>query len=445
MMIQAKPGSWYGLFLFVVVALTFFYGPLVEAKPRASVKFSSIRAENPKMAKEVLVLPYGFPSESMGTTFGIGGGVKGYGQDQMLIAGTAFASADEAKAVVLGLWDYRLPKTKRLFFSAIGSAGYYPRQRAYSENPTGYTGVRSGDNDSDKDDFIEDEGDDNWWEMKLEFVLPIGAVKNDGMTTYHLKGGQLVSGGSGGEEWNPLESGVSVFVIRQFNRYQKYETDEGDIDGTIHPVEFGLLYNNTDFAPNPSSGSSQYISYTQDFGWLESDQTWNFLDFEASKYFSLGESDNARQRVLALNFWTGHSPSWDLERTEEGNTVIRHRPPFFEGSKLGGFYRLRAYPNNRFNDRSVIYSTAELRYTPWWNPIGELRWLRWLKMDWMQLVGFVEGGRVAPDYEFDELFSDWKADAGLGFRAMMAGGIVRFDFAVSEEGSAGWVMFGQPF
>jgi hypothetical protein len=106
---------------------------------------------------------------------------------------------------------------------------------------------------------------------------------------------------------------------------------------------------------------------------------------------------------------------------------------------------MRAYPNNRFNDRSVIYSTAEYRYTPNWNPIGQVSWLRWLKMDWMQLVGFAEGGRVADEYDVSELFSDWKADAGVGFRAMMAGGVVRFDFAVSDEGSAGWVMFGHPF
>jgi hypothetical protein len=106
---------------------------------------------------------------------------------------------------------------------------------------------------------------------------------------------------------------------------------------------------------------------------------------------------------------------------------------------------MRAYPSNRFNDRSAIYSTAEYRYTPHWNPIGEISWLRWLKMDWWQFVGFVEGGRVANEYSFSELFSDWKVDVGLGLRAMMAGGMIRFDWAVSDEGSSMWVMFGHPF
>lgn len=415
-----------------------------QARPNATMKYAITRAENPKMSKETLIVPYGFPSESMGTTFGVGGVAKGYLQDQLLIAGTVFGSFDSASAGILGVWDYQLPYTKRFYASAIGSMGYYPRQRAYAEKPGGFTGTRAGSNDSDKDDYIEDSGRDNWWEVKLEYVLPMGSMKHEGKADYKLKRGLLVSGASGGDTWNPLTSGATVIVLRQFNRYQTYETDNGLIDGAIHAFEIGLLYNNTDFAPNPSRGSSQYFSINHDFGWLESDEEWTFLSFEASKYFDIGPNSLARQQVVALNFWTGNSPSWK-ENTVDGITTIDDHPPFAEGAKLGGFYRLRAYPNNRFNGKSVIYSTAEFRFTPDWNPIGEASWLQWLKMDWMQFVGFAEGGRVADEYTVSELTSDWKADVGVGFRAMMAGGVARFDFAVSEEGSAAWVMFGHPF
>ncbi len=133
----------------------------------------------------------------------------------------------------------------------------------------------------------------------------------------------------------------------------------GDIEGTIHPLEFGLLYNNTDFYTNPSTGSSQYLSFTKDFAWLDSEETWTFLEFEASKYFSFGSSEHARQRVVALNLWTGSSPSWETSVDQNGDEFISHNPPFLEGAKLGGFYRFRAYPNNRFNDRSVL--SVELR------------------------------------------------------------------------------------
>ena len=60
---------------------------LVSARPRTSVKTVQLRAENPKGTKSHLVLPYAFPSESMGVVAGIGGGIKGYGQDQLLVGG----------------------------------------------------------------------------------------------------------------------------------------------------------------------------------------------------------------------------------------------------------------------------------------------------------------------------------------------------------------------
>ena len=66
-------------------------------------------------------------------------------------------------------------------------------------------------------------------------------------------------------------------------------------------------------------------------------------------------------------------------------------------------------------------------------------------MDWWQMVGFVEGGRVANAYAFAELFRDWKVDAGVGIRAMMASAVVRFDWAMSDEGSSIRVMAGHPF
>lgn len=161
--------------------------------------------------------------------------------------------------------------------------------------------------------------------------------------------------------------------------------------------------------------------------------------------FYLGSSDWSRQHVLALNFWTGYSPSWEGDIDESGNIDISHRPPHFDGANLGGFYRLRGYENHRFNDRGVIYATAEYRYTLQWNPFEGVSWLNFLQTDWFQLVGFMEGGRVVNDYEFSELFSDWKGDVGIGIRTMMAGGIIRLDIAASEEGVNGWVMVGHPF
>ena len=109
------------------------------AQMPTTVKNSLIRAENPKGAKEKLIIPYAFSSETMGLTFGVGALAKGYGQDQLLVAGTVYAGSNnavkvekDAASVIAGMWDLRVPYTKRFFFTATGSVGYFPRKRAYS-------------------------------------------------------------------------------------------------------------------------------------------------------------------------------------------------------------------------------------------------------------------------------------------------------------------------
>lgn len=416
------------------------------AKTEASVKFSTTREENPKGAKNTLILPYAFPSESLGFSIGVGGGAKGYGQDQLFVGGTVLGSFDGAGISILGLWDYNIPWFKRFFFSALGSVGYYPAQRAYAYPFFPPGAIRSGSNESGKDDYVETEGWDNWSDFTLEYVLPIGKARTSSIQSYRTRNGLLLSEPCGGETWNPLRSGVTVLLLQQFNRYQTYEPEElGEVDVTVHPFRLALYHNNTDFPTNPSTGSSQYLAITHDFAWLESEDVWTFVEFEASKFFSLGKSDWARQRIIALNFWTGDAPGWEEHLTDAGVIVTSGSPTFNQGATLGGFYKMRGYPQNRFHDRSVIYTSAEYRYTLDWNPLAAISWLQFLHTDWLQLVGFAEGGRVANEYDFSELFSDWKIDAGVGLRAMMAGGVVRFDVGASDEGVNAWVMFGHPF
>ena len=231
----------------------------------------------------------------MGFTVGIGGGAKGYGQDQLLVGATVLGSVEDAAVVALGMWDYKMPLVDRLFFTAVGSVGYYPKQRAYTFPYYAPGTIRPGSNDSGEDQYVETPGDDNWLDMKLEYVLPLGSAREKGMLDYRLKRGILQSGTSGGSFWNPLESGVTVLMLKQYNRYQSYEPEGAEkVEGTIHPVQFGIYYDNTDFPVNPSYGSSLYLAYTNDFAWFDSEEEWSFAEFEASRYFSLGASDWAK-------------------------------------------------------------------------------------------------------------------------------------------------------
>jgi hypothetical protein len=384
----------------------------------------------------------------MGTTLGIGGLAKGYVQEQLLIAGTVFGSFDEARGFIAGLWDLRVPYTRRLFLTGYGSYGHYPRQKAYTTTDRQPSSIDTpaGSNDSDKDDYIQNSGEDNWLELKAEYVFPVGAMRHQALGEYRLTNGILIQGATGGETWNPFTSGISVVGFGQSNRYQNYESKEDNtLFGEVHPFQISYLYNNTDFPVNPSKGSYQYVAYSYDAFAETKTGDWTFVEFETSKYFDLGPSSSSRQRVIALNFWTGVSPTWSTKIDDEGNEVVTNKPPFFEGARLGGFYRMRGYPNNRFNDRAVIYTAGEYRHTLKWNPVKDVAWLKWLKSDWFQLVAFAEGGRVAGDYDFSELTTDWKVDGGLGLRAMLAGAVVRLDVAHSDEGTTAWVMFGHAF
>lgn len=425
-----------------IFALTFLI-PSSYAKPPSSVKLSVDRQENIK-TRESLILPYVFSTDDLGTVFGLGGMATGLYQKQMSFGGTLYAGK-ETKGAALGLWNYRILDSERLFLSSVGMMGDFPLMRAYTALPNEFNnGDHPGSNDSDFDDFIEAGGISNWWDITLEYVLPLGNAKKQSMAQYPLQGGLLINNEKT-PDWNPLHNGTTILVARQFNRYQEYKNEEGMISGAVHGFELGVYYNNTDFPVNPSQGSSQYIAYTYNPKWLESENQWSFIEAEVSKYFSLGATSFAKQNIIAVNGWLGYSPSWQVTHNGQGQNQIINNAPFLEGATLGGMYRLRGFRQNRFHDKAVAYATAEYRMTLDYNPIADVNWLRFLKLDWLQAVLYVEGGRVSPTFNKDVLFSDWKSDVGVSLRALTAGIVVRLDFTHSKEGGSTWLMVGHPF
>lgn len=114
-------------------------------------------------------------------------------------------------------------------------AGKYPLLRAYSPLPGEITLAgepRAGANDSDVDNFLESSGVNNWWEIKLEYVLPIGNAVTKSMATYSLQEG-LLTDKKEIKDWNPLKTGTTVLVARQFNRYHD---ERGDLKGAVHAL-----------------------------------------------------------------------------------------------------------------------------------------------------------------------------------------------------------------
>ncbi len=389
-------------------------------------------------AKTVLV-PYAFYNESLKFAAGPAFITNGWLQEQMALIAMGWVSTNGSRAAFLFGRDTHVPPLERLFLDSRVSFARYDEFDSYIDGNPDYPDQRAGSNDSSEDNFVQTDGSDDFVQLIFKYLLPIGHGRDQIINTYVVDQGLLHRGATGGVLWNPLRSGRSYLELEPFFRRQDLNGDDGDAELETNGIRFALRYDNTDFTPNPSRGSSQEIALTRDWGKLGSDAPWTVFEFEYSHYFTLPTRPGLRQAVLALNFWTSNVLTWD------SGTETRHRPPLFAGSTLGGLYRLRGYPEARFHDQAAIYYAAELRLTPSWNPIGPGSRLDWLEVASLQLVPFVEVGRVASAWQLSELHSDVKWDVGLGLRAMVKGLVIRIDTAISDEEVGLQMMVGHPF
>ncbi len=170
------------------------------------------------------------------------------------------------------------------------------------------------------------------------------------------------------------------------------------------------------------------------------------MELEWSKYIPFGATQKARQRVLALNAWTIDTPTWDSSHFENGAEIFHH-PPSYAGASLGGLRLMRGYPEGRYNSRSAIYYAVEYRYTPRFNPLRDSSFLKKLRafVDWFQLVGFLEVGRVNDEYDLGELHRDMKLSGGAGVRVFANHLIIRAEIAFSEEDTVVVMSINHPF
>ena len=392
-----------------------------------------------------LNLPFAFYNETFGVAAGYVYGVAGWPQPQSTLLSTTIAgSTGSAMSFLIGK-DLQIPFTRRWFFDPVMSVGYFNDSDSYANGNPDYAGERAGSNDSDKDNFIEGDGWDNFFRFKFKYLLPMGSGKDTIINTYKVAGGHLISGFTGGDSMNPFKSGETFVELRPFYRSQQNEGEDVDAEIRTNGIDAGIYWDNRDFFANPKRGNSWRIKYSEDFGLFNSSGDWTTMQGEVDQYFSLGESTLTSffsGRILALDFWTAYSPSWDAQ--DDGS--IHDRPPNYSGATLGGLWKMRGYPTSRFSDRAAIYYCAELRLTLNKNPFDSWPWIqKYLGVQWVQVVPFVEVGRVASEWEFEKLHSDMKYDGGLGFRLLAKGMTVRVDFAGSDEGFKTQMIIQQPF
>ena len=395
-----------------------------------------------KAKPQKLSLPYPFYNESFGAAIGYVYGVTGHPQKQSALLATAMAGTQGSAMGFLIGRDLQMPRVKRMFFDPIVSVGYFDEIDYFVDGNPAFTNERSGSNDSSQDNYVEGSGWDNFFRLRFKYLLPMGHGKDQIIGTYVIDKGLLVSGGTGGDSLNPFKSGETFLELRPFYRSQQIKSEPVDSEKRTNGFDFSVFWDNRDFFANPSKGNGLLLKVSKDFGWFDTSNSWTSLQGEWDQYFSLGATEWFRHRVIALDVWTSYSPSWDLK--EDG--TIENRPPAYTGATLGGLWKLRGFPAQRFSDKAAIYYAAELRLIPKWNPFDNWPWLqKHLGVAWIQFVPFGEIGRVAPSWNVSDLHEDMKWTAGMGFRFWAKGIVGRIDVASSEEGFRTQMMISQPF
>ena len=417
-----------------------------------SAEFIIHDVNNSNTQKSYIILPYLFSSDTTGLTTGVAGILHGYYQPQMTMFATAFVGSMEdlgseqarSKGAIFGIRSYKPDFSKRTFINFLGSYAYYPNQRLYI-NGSNDSKQKLQSTNPNETTPLQTHGYNNWFKLDFHYVLPIGDNETQALQTINLDKGIAIDNKKVGG--TPFYTGQTIIGTEFF--YTKWTADKllEDPSYNTNGVRVYIEHDNTDYPDNPSRGYNFKLRYSQDFGLSNSTQSWNSLDASYSHYFNLENFSWSRQNVIALNLWSAYSPSWEKDKKlhpENQNAVIeKHQPPMWEGARLGGWNRLRAYDSNRFSDKAAFYIGSEYRVIPKQNPLRSKKWMP-VNIDWFQLVLFAEAGRVAPDYN-SKLLQDMKSDIGFSLRALAAKVPVRFDMAFGSEGSSMWVMIEQPF
>ena len=393
------------------------------------------------------IIPYGFYNGDIGTAIATVFLGKGILQPQVLSVANAFYGSSGSYNLFFANTDISLPLSRRFFVDTVAQFADWNDVESYQDGNPDFIGQQAGSNSSDQDNFIEAEGDDFFAWLNFKYLLPMGDGREDPPHNFALTNGILEpSSAAGGRGWNPIKSGRTIFEIRPFYRSQEFTNiDTGEsADNESAGVKLTLEYDNTDWYNNPTTGTTQRLTWARDWGIIDDTPTWTAIQARHSQFWNLGSTSKAQQRVLAFDFWTSHSPTWNQTDLVNGEEVFS-RPPFFEGSTLGGLERQRGFPTHRFWDRSAINYTLEYRYVPRWNPLPGIPYINQMHIPWWQWVGFIEAGRVNDEWDFSELHSNMKLTVGAGVRALVYELVVRADLGISDEGVEMQMFFNHPF
>ncbi|HET7765105.1 MAG TPA: BamA/TamA family outer membrane protein [Burkholderiales bacterium] len=232
-----------------------------------------------------------------------------------------------------------------------------------------------------------------------------------------------------------------------------------------HTTIFGTRFDLTDDYTDPRRGLRADVTHTQsppkgsgpDFYVMDYSVTayipvarWNTVAINLLRSDAFvtrqGETDPAAlQAQLGLDCASIPDPA-QRQTCNEVITTTAAANQFGTATQLGGFSRLRSYPQGRFKGAHTLFLGAEYR----WNLTDEATPFDIFVMKGVrtsiQLAFFYETG-VTSDSR-DDLYrrSEWRDSYGAGFRIVTGSGVVfRADVAHGKEGFNAAIFIGYPW
>jgi hypothetical protein len=232
-----------------------------------------------------------------------------------------------------------------------------------------------------------------------------------------------------------------------------------------HTTLFGTRFDLTDDYTDPRRGLRGDVTHTQsppqgsgpDFFVMDYSLTayvpvarWNTVAINLLRSDAFvrreGETDPAAlQAQLGLDCASIADPAQRQTCNEVISTTVAANQ-FGTATQLGGFSRLRAYPQGRFKGAHTLFLGTEYR----WNLTDEATPFDIFVMKGVrtsiQIAFFYETG-VTSDSR-DDLYrrSEWRDSYGAGFRIVTGSGVVfRADLAHGKEGFNGAIFIGYPW
>lgn len=366
-------------------------------------------------------LPFGFYSNSLGWVLGTFSSVKGYPQKNSFIKTGALIASNGSRYLYLQADEVQNPLFRRQFIRPDFFIGKLGDVKEYIGMPV--NGVIPGSNNSSEKQYLLLHGTDYWFELNFKHLLPFAKGSNENLEyQVDIKDKNLI-------DENIFDIGKVYFETKLIYRNMDLSNDFVKTKIVASAIDISLSNDNTNYIYFPTYGAYQKLSYIKQVKAFGCDVPADIWKIDLRFFYPFFDKFLSNYpTILAIDFMTMDTPSWN----EKYNGKFK-RGKLFIGPTLGGTKYLRGYKDLRYHDRSMIYYSIELRKSLEWNPLNNYEITRKIGIDLIQLALFCDLGRVAPNWQLQELHKKMKYTYGFGIRALMNGMVLRMDVGKSQH------------